>query len=210
MKTLLVSLCLTLSSIASYAQDTINTAGIEPKTQFQLNVNDTFYFLNEKELLNIGETLVKPKVSIQLADFKKFNSGYVSFEYPRPYTFEYSEEPGASFKSWTLSGNNITVILFQFGVTVSIDDMMEEMQSKFGKRNCKVTSFRKKLGIKTCEGRRLGVSLAGQLLNMDFYILSSTGENSIFIAFQSTLNDDGTDTKDYKAGFKTIDNSISY
>lgn len=209
MKTLLASLALTLSGLASYGQDTVSTAGIEPKTQFQLNVNDTFYFLNEKEMLNIGETLVKPKVSIQLADFKKFNSGYVSFEYPRQYTFEYNEEHSANFKSWTFSGNNITVLLFQFGVAVSIDDMTDEMQSKFGRKNCKITSFRKKLGIKTCEGRRLSISLADQLLNMDFYVLSS-GDSSIFIAFQSSLNDDGTDTKDYKTGFKTIDNSISY
>jgi hypothetical protein len=210
MKTPLILLCFALSGLTAYAQDTASSAGIEPKAQFQLNVNDTFYFVNEKELLKITETLVKPAISIQLADFKKFNSNYVSFEYPRQYTFEFNENASINYKNWIFSGNDIKVMLFQFGSVVSIDDLIDGMVSKFGKRNCQITPFKKKLGIKVCKGRSLRVSLAEQLLNMDFYELSSNGEGTIIMAFQSSLEDNGSSTKEYNTGFKTIDNSISY
>ncbi|KAA5534460.1 hypothetical protein F0919_07495 [Taibaiella lutea] len=210
MKIPFLFLCFALLGFASNAQESVDAAAIEPKAQFQLNVNDTFYLLNEKELLKVTETLVKPTISIQLADFKKFNSNYVSFEYPRQYTFEFNEDAGINYKNWIFSGNDIKVMLFQFGSTVSIDALIDGMVSKFGKRNCKVTPFKKKLGIKVCEGRSLRVSMAEQLLNMDFYELSSNGEGTIIMAFQSSLEDDGSSSGEYKTGFKTIDNSISY
>jgi hypothetical protein len=101
-------------------------------------------------------------------------------------------------------------MLFEFGSTVSIDDLIDGMQSKFGKKNCSVTPFKKKLGIKMCKGRSLRVSMAEQLLNIDFYELSSEDEHSIILAFQSLWEDDGSSTDEYNNGLKVINNSISY
>jgi hypothetical protein len=101
-------------------------------------------------------------------------------------------------------------MIFEIDAKTSLDALVEEMVNKFGKQNCMVEDFQKELGNKSCNGKRLKVTLVGQALNLDFYEIVLADEKSRFICFQDSKKESGSSTEEYKKGFITIDSTIAY
>lgn len=102
------------------------------------------------------------------------------------------------------------VLLFEIDAKATMDNLVDEMAKKFGKKNCKIEDFEQSLGRKKCKCKKLKVSLAGINLTMTFFDIGNGDFTSRFIAFQDTLNEDGSSTEEYIQGFKMIDESIIY
>ena len=200
-------ICLIVLSTGSSAQE-ITVGSKEPITEFEVNIGGKVYLFKEGEIKKLDTVLSKPSISIKLADYKKFDNGAVSFQYPRHLSFEFEKDAG--YKGWTLSGNNMVVMFFEFDAKVAMDDLLVEMVNKFGKENCKQEVFRKELGHKICEGVQLHVTLVGQQLSLGFYELVLKDGKSRFIAFQESLGEEGISTDEFKAGFKIINATIFY
>jgi hypothetical protein len=204
-----VTIFVLITYLNSCAQEKkINTSSKEPKSTFELKINGKNYLVKEDEELKLDTVLSKPSITIRLSAFKKFDISSISFDYPRYFTFEYSEDVG--FKNWTLSGNNIVVMIFEIDPKTSLDALLDEMIKKFGVQNCVVENFQKELGNKSWNGKRLKVTLVGEILTLDFYEIILADGKSRFITFQDSKKESGSSTEEYKKGFSTIDSTIIF
>jgi hypothetical protein len=192
----------------SCAQEIKINSSQEPKSTFEISISGKSYLIKEGEELRLDTTLSKPLITIKLADYKKFDNSSISFDYPGYFSFEYEQDSG--YKNWTFTGNNIVVMVFEIDVKTSLDALVEEMVSKFGKQNCRIENFQKELGNKSWNGKKLKVTLAEQTLSLDFYEITLADGKSRFIAFQDSKKENGSSTEEYKKGFITINSTIAY
>ena len=115
MKPFIFTLFLSFAALHIIAQET-NSGSTEPKFSFELKINGKTYLIKEGEEIMLDSVFKKPSVSIKISDYKKFDNTHVSFQYQRHLSFEYEEED--AYRSWTFSGNNIVVLLFESGSAI--------------------------------------------------------------------------------------------
>lgn len=205
-KNLLTLITLLLFSLAGEAQNSTNGNNGEPKSTFEVTISGRKYEVAETEEL-VLDTLLKPKISIKLSDYKKFQNSAISFNYPSNLSYEFSQDFG--YKNWTLSGNTAVVLIFEIDAKTTISTLVDEMVKNFGKKNCKVEDYQKKLGESNLEGRKISVSLAGQHLILECLEIKSTGFKSRFIYFQDAI-EDNQNSKEYEKVFNIINSSIVF
>ncbi|MEM9547173.1 MAG: hypothetical protein AAGA77_14425 [Bacteroidota bacterium] len=207
MKNLITLLVLLLCNVLTHAQNTEQTE-LATKSMFEIQVDAQKYVVEEGSDLDLDGELKNPKISVKLLDFKKFNAGNLSFEYPGNFSFEVEEMEG--YKNWTLDGNDYVIMIFDIDGESQVSDFIDNMSSQFGKENCKTKAITSKLGDKLLNGIQLYIELVGQKLSIDFYEYSHSDNNSKYIAFQDILQDDGTASTESVLTFKMISDSIQY
>lgn len=207
MKNIITILLLLLSNTLLFAQNN-EKKNLEVKSMFELQVDSKKYKLEEGDNIDIKGEFKNPKISIKLLEFKKFNAGNLSFEYPSNFSFQVEKSEG--YKSWTLDGNNYVIMIFDINGESQVKDFIDNMIVQFGEEKCKTKEIKSKLGEKMLSGIQLYVELVGQKLTIDFYEYSTSENNSKYIAFQDTLNDNGTPTTEGTMAFKMINDTIEY
>jgi len=207
MKDLITIPLLLFFSINLFGQNT-ETQKLETKSIFEVKVNSKAYILEEGKELDIDGEFKNPRISIKLADFKKFNAANLSFQYPSNFSFEVEKSIG--YKSWTLDGNDYVIMIFDVDGQTEVKDFIDNMIPEFGEENCKTKLIESRLGEKILSGIQLYVELAGQELTIDFYKYSSSDHNSKYIAFQDALEANGASTNEALKTFKMINDSIKY
>jgi len=180
----------------------------QPKQTFILKINGKEYLLNEGEELKIDSFLNKPVISISLPDYKTFIAKPVSFQYPHNMAYEFEKEEGVS--TWTLNGNELVIMFFEFAEEVKAESLAKEMMKKFGEKNCQLGNTSKKLGGKTLNGKKLNISLAGQKLTMDLLEVKLGDGKSRLLVFQDSVEDFDNPSEEAATTLKLIDNTISY
>jgi hypothetical protein len=202
------SLLLIFSFLSAGAQDSRDSAAMEPKNRFEITIDGKTYQVVEGQVLKLESTLAKPSISIKLSDLKKFEAASLSFEYPKHFSFEYEKDTGVTI--WTLNGNNVVVTLFELDAKIPMNTLVQPMIKKFGKQNCTVEDFKKELGHQLTNGKRLHVKLAGSNLIIDFYEINFGDAKPRIMSFQDTIKDNGESSDEFKAGFQVINSSIKF
>lgn len=161
--------------------------------QFSINDGDTLHFENK--------TIV-----IKTSDYFTFNFGALRFDYPKLFSFQFEQD--TAYKCWTLDGSNFVITYFEFGVPVELDEFIKDMVKKFGKKNCTVSNKYMKLGEIELFGKRIFVTMIGQKLTYDMYKINTKDNNTHFIAFQDSKNDDGSDSVESLETMEIINKTI--
>ncbi len=201
--------CLSMLIFCSVGKTQVtNTAAAEPKTNFEVTINGKKYQLAENEELKLENTLTKPTISIKLSDYKKFDAGSITFDYPRHLSYEFAQDTG--YKNWTLNGNSFIVMVFELDGTASLDDITSAVVEKFGKEHCVVEDSKEELGHKMCNTKKMKVSLIGQSLTLEYFEIKLNDSKSRFICFQDSMDDNGLNSKEYLEGFKLINSTITF
>lgn len=202
MRIILLSFAIVLSSTSFAQEQSVNDQ--TPKATFIVDINGVEYILSEGEELKLDSTTV----SVKLADYKKFDNGSISFSYPYHYGMESEQDFG--YKSWTLDGNNFVIMYFEIDAETELDDFINEMVNLFGKENCSVEKTDLQLGEKKLNGKRINITLVGQHLTFDLLEIKMSDFKSRFIAFQDSLDDDKTASKESAETLNMIHKSIVY
>jgi hypothetical protein len=209
MKNIYMLLMATLSFVSGYSQ--VKKAAAAPRDtteSFILTINGKEYVVRESVPLNIKGAITNPVITVRLPEFKKFESGGVSFDYPRHMSVVAEESEG--LKDWTLSGNDFIVLYYEFTAQVSLGDIVDEVVSKFGKENCSVSIVERTLGGRKLTGKRIDISMAGQKLIQEFLEIKLTDGKERIIAFQQTPEDNGSNIAEWTKGLSVIDRTIQY
>ena len=185
---------LTLLAYTGYGQQKKADGAKTPPAIYILNVNGKEYSVNEGEDLKIDGNLNNPTVTVRTADYRKFDNGTISFNYKSNATYQFEETSGN--KTWTFNGSDDVVFLFEMGVKVKIEAIVEQVISQFGKKNCRVETASKKIGDKMVSGKKINVTLAGQKLVQEYYDLDLSDSKTHILAFQNLKKDDGSMSKD--------------
>jgi hypothetical protein len=173
-----------------------------------LSIDGKEYTFTEGEELKLKETFVSPKISVRLADNKKFESNYLTFEYPKNFSYTFEEDIG--FRNWTLDGSDFVIMYFEMDIETELSDFVDEMVNQFGAWRCETSPTKLKLGDRTLEGTRIDVTLVGQKLTIDFVEIESNEYKSRIIAFQDSVGEDGNGSEEKTKTLKVIDNTILY
>jgi hypothetical protein len=189
------------------AQELENKNGLEAKANFELQINGKKYQITEGQELKLDTTIFNPSISVKLVDYKKFNNSSISFNYPKHLSFEFSQDFG--YKSWSLSGSNLAIIIFELDSKTNLNSLIDETIKKFGKKNCVVESFQKKLGSKLCNGKKMNVSLAGEKMSLEYYEILLNDYKSRFIYFQDVIVD-GANSDEYDKVINMVNSSIVF
>lgn len=187
-----------LFCISSFAQ----------KSTFVVQINGTEYLLSEGEELKLDTTSNQTVVSVKLADYKQFDNGTISFNHPSNMSYELETDIG--YQNWTLSGNDFVIMLFQIDAVAKLDDFVNEMVNQFGRVNCTVEKTQIKLGDQNLVGKRINVTLVGQKLTMDLVELEGADSTFNILAFQDSLNGDGTASAESINSLEMLDRTIKY
>lgn len=207
MRTLILSLLIfSPAAVFSQSDSKDKKYSKEPEANFEVLVNDKRYVVSEGMELSL-DTLIKPKIIIRQSGYKKFENSSLTFEYPRHLAFEFNESVGLN--TWTLSGNNTVVIVFQLAGKGFLETLVDGISEKFGKENCTVESFEKKLGSKLCKGKSMKITLAGESLRYDCYELASSDSFSNYIFIQDSL-EEMKHTSEYESLLQHMDSTIMY
>ena len=203
---LITVILLLVFSLQVKTQDLKTENNSEPKSTFEVTINGKKYEVAETEELTL-DTLLRPKISIKLSAYKKFDNAAISFEYPRNLSYEYTQD--FAYKNWTFSGNTAVVLVFELDTKTTISTLVDEMIRKFGKKNCKVEDFQKQLGNKILEGQKLHVSLAGQKLVLECLEIKSSDFKSRFVYFQDII-ENNQNSEEYEKVVDIINSSIVF
>jgi hypothetical protein len=199
---------LIFSFLNARAQGAKDSGAMEPKNRFEITIDGKTYQVAEGQLLKLESTLSKPSISIKLSARKTFEAASLSFEYPKHLSFEYEKDSGV--KTWTLNGNSLTVTLLELDAKISLNELVEPMVKKFGKKNCTVEDFKQELGHRLTNGKRLHVILAETNMIIDFYEINSGDAKSRIMTFQDMIKDNGQSSDEFNEGFKMINSSIKF
>jgi hypothetical protein len=202
------SVMLIFSFLNARAQGAKDSGAMEPKNRFEITIDGKTYQVAEGQLLKLESTLSKPSISIKLSARKTFEAASLSFEYPKHLSFEYEKDSGV--KTWTLNGNSLTVTLLELDAKISLNELVEPMVKKFGKKNCTVEDFKQELGHRLTNGKRLHVILAETNMIIDFYEINSGDAKSRIMTFQDMIKDNGQSSDEFNEGFKMINSSIKF
>ena len=178
----------------------------EPPSSFEVSVNGKIYFISEDEELTT-DTLIGAKIKIKQSQYKKFENSSYSFEYPQNLSFQYTEE--ASLRTWVLTGNSVIIMLFEMDVRSTLDNFAKEITEKFGIANCKIENSNKTLGNKSCVGKTITVTFAGQSIIYECYSFQTDNDNSRFIFLQDSL-EELAHTKEYHDILTLLNETILY
>lgn len=172
-----------------------------------LTINGKEYVVREKEKLTVTGSFNNPVITVRSPDYKKFNSGSLSFNYPKHMSVALSQSPG--LKNWTFSGNDFIIMYFEIGPKTPLDAITSEIITKFGADNCKMEPIEKSFGGKLLSGQRINIVLAQQKLTQDFFQITLPDGKTRILAFQDSLSDSGHSTESTTA-MQVIDASIKY
>ncbi|MGB1307957.1 MAG: hypothetical protein ACPG6B_03535 [Oceanihabitans sp.] len=192
-KTFLTSFIFALISSFLQAQEPNTKA---PVLKLDLEINGEKYEILDGESIVVNGNTIK----VNSSNFLSFDYSALKFDYPKHFAFEYDEDFG--YKNWTLDGNDFVIMYFEYTEKIALDLFINQMVNQFGKENCNVVDKKIQLGNQTLIGKRINVDIVGVKLTYDMYKIEASDNNTHFISFQDSKNDDGSDSQE---GINTLE-----
>lgn len=173
-----------------------------PALQLTVTVDGKPYSIKERDTLRVDNR----SIVVTTSRYTTFNYGALKFDYPKNYTFDQGKEIG--LKTWTLSGNDFTIMYFEISVEVTVDMFVDEFVKKFGKKNCKISDASTTLGGVKMKGKHVKIELVGEKLTIDLYQVPNNDDKVHLIAFQDLSKDDGSASDESAETLKLIDSTF--
>jgi len=185
-----------LFSFISTAQNKKENAA--PQLNLEISVNGKSFLVKEGDTLQIEDS----QIIVKTSQYKTFDYGIVQFDYPNKMAFSYEHD--YEFRTWSLDGNDFVFLYYEFGVPIDLDDLVEEMVKKFGRKNCQIIDKEIVLGNVELSGKRIDVDLLGQKFTYDLYRIEKNHSKTYVVSFQDVKNPDGSDSKDFNDAMNVI------
>jgi len=205
MKNIILFLFLFIYVQATFSQSNSNVL-LEPKNLFKVTTETKEFNYSEGEELILNPP--SSKIKIELLNYKKFDSGTVSFHYPSNFAFESDKDYG--YTNWSFDGSDVVVLYFEIDNDTKMQEYIDMMIEQFGKKNCKTEKKQIQLGGKLLSGTRINISLVGQLLSLEFYEIPLSDYKTRFIAFQDSKDEEGNNSKELADTIKIVDSTINF
>jgi hypothetical protein len=186
---ILLSTTLLLSGHVAVSQD-------EPVSRFEVIVQGKTMVVDEGDTIQVNGV---PTI-IRATKVKTFRLEGLEFEYPRDFAYTFSSEN--AYRTWSLDGNNVVIMLFEFPAKVDLNVLAKEIVKKFGKKNCKIQDQKLKMDHLELKGKRIKVDMLGAQLTYDLYPLTLDSQKMHVLTFQDTKLDNGSDSEE---GVRTME-----
>lgn len=178
------------------------------KSIFEIKVDSTSYILQEDEKLQLSENLKNPVITVHVLDYKKFETDFISFDYPKNFSYEFESFTG--YRNWNFDGNNYIIMLFDVSGQTTIADFVAEIVAQFGEDNSRTEEVTVTLGNRTLKGIKIIVEIVGQHLVIDFFKIGDRPDSATYISFQDTRNEDGSSSTESQETYALLDKTVIF
>jgi hypothetical protein len=183
----------------------------EPPLKYELKLGDQTLSITEGATVEASGTFTNPKVTLTPEPHRTFPYGGLSFRYPRAFVFE-ADVSDPDVKTWTLSGNDLTILVFVFSDEVTTEAFAGGMAEQFGEENSRITSTdaRIPVGEKVLRGTQMDVVLAGQQLQIDILHIPTKAEGTTLLVLQDSRGESGKPSKERTGFGKLLSDSLKF
>jgi hypothetical protein len=190
-------LCLLAQPVLAEPTSRRSDPTVEPPMVYTLTVGDQKVALIEGQPVRVEGQFTNPMVQLSVEPCRVFLQDGVAFHYPDFFTHE-ADVNDTEAMTWTLSGNDVTLMWFDLVGDVSAAGMAEAMIGQFGRENCHLAAgdARLLLSGKPHVGVSLKVQLAGERLSIDLYRVSDQEGRSKLLVLQDVLDDMGRPSRE--------------
>ena len=193
--------CATVCSVLR-ADDTT-----EPPLSYILEVDGQKFLLNADKTVILKGKFDNPKVTLRPSETRRFEHEGIAFDYPANFTFEADlDEPG--IRTWTMSGNNVTLMLFDFEEAVKPAELIASTAETLNTDVDRMDPVTLKLGSLNSEGHTAQLKVGEVALTYTVVALpSNEGKSRLFIV-QDLPKDDGQPSDEKTAILGTLEKSF--
>jgi hypothetical protein len=162
-------------------------SGSPPPVVYTLEINGQVHQIRADEPLKLTGSFTDPVVTLRVASTRTLSHAGVQFDYPANFTFE-SETEDPDFQSWTVSGNDVTVMVF-----LSQGELTPQALAQSTAEALKVTDYQMKpaqlkLGSQELSGTSIRMSLGEVAILQQVLQLPPQGTRSRLLVIQDTLS----------------------
>lgn len=168
--------------------------GEEPPLLMKFEANGSATTFTESQPFEIDVAGTKVKATVQIASYRVFHRPEIRFHYPRQFTFE--ADHTADLKLWTISGNDVKIMLQQPSGVPSgeqfASEVISSMIDQFGASKVRTTGARIQLGTRSVSGKRLDINVATHLIRTEVFALPT--KSPMLLLLQDTPTESGENT----------------
>ena len=182
----------------------------EPPVRYTVTVGDKTVSVIEGETVKVDGSFTNPQISVVGDPHRLFNYAGMSFKYPRSYTFEADLED-TDAPNWTLSGNDLKIMVFKLNDRVTPKEFAEGMMEQFGDGNSRITNPNSSitLGGQALTGTAIDITVTSYRMTTEIYQVPGKGKQTRLIVFQDGIDPaTGGHTKEGLAGLAMLKESF--
>jgi hypothetical protein len=201
----LAALFFFLQTTIALAQDETK----EPPQTFVVKLGDQSANVLEGETAKLKGSFTDPQLTITPDPYRVFPYQGVRFQYPRTYSFE-ADVADADEKSWTLSGNDVSIMLFVLNARITAAGFADSMIGQFGRPNCKIVdaNAKLKLGATEVSGTKIHVTIATHSITQEIYVLPAPRGKTRLLVLQDNPDEKGNHSAEAKGVLETLKKSF--
>jgi hypothetical protein len=182
-----------ISGVCSAADDSQ-----QPPLKYTLVIDGQQHALVLEQPLQIQGSFKNPTIALEASSVRTFTYGGISFQYPAAFSWEAEIEAGNE-KTWTLSGNDFTIMYFIQPQPNSADAYAQAMAKQFGKGTTRIGDTERTLGGRKYPGKLLFVKLAGTALTLEVYALPAKTGSRLLVLQDSPPDNQAVSNEGEKA-----------
>jgi hypothetical protein len=153
----------------------------EPPLKYTLEINGQGHELLLDKPVKLQGDYSNPKVVLRASSIRHFTYGDITFQYPASFAWE-AEIEGHNERTWTLSGNDFTIMYFILPDVLSVEAYSQAMAKQLGEGSTRISDTARELGGQRHKGKLIFVKLAGTTLNIEVYSLpAKTGSRLLVL-----------------------------
>ncbi len=183
----------------------------EPPLKYEIQLDGTKIVAAEGEIRTVSGRFEDPKIKIVPRSFRDFPYMGVAFSYPREYVFEADLSDDLA-KSWSLSGRDLTILLFDVAEEMSTLDFGRSMLSELGQdpSKTKTKNIKAKFGNLELPGSSLEVVFGSTVLRVEIMKLPSESGQTKLIVLQDALNESGKHSQESAEAIAKLKSTFKY
>lgn len=176
-------------------------------SQYTLEIDGQSISLTPDQPVELEGQFRNPKVVLRVSKTRPLQAAGVEFEYPSNFVFE-AETEDKDVQTWTMAGNDITLILFNFTEKVDPRTLAESTADALESTQFDVEPVSMKLGDADRSGVKAVIKLGTQTLIQHVLTLPETDSGSRLLVIQEVRAEGEGESKELQSTLKLVDGSL--
>ena len=183
----------------------------EPPLKYKIFVDQKSTTVTANQPTTLPGKFENPTIRIVPEKFREFPYMGVKFTYPSSFVFEANLTDTTS-KSWTLTGNDLSIMLFELEAELSTIQFADSMIREFGTENAKIgqPNITNQIGDLELPGTQLDVKIGSSRLQMKIVKLPSKAGKTKLLVFQDNIDENGKHSREGARVMALIRKSFSF
>lgn len=179
----------------------------EPPVVYTLEVDGQSVTLAPDTPLKLEGSFNNPTLTLRVAQTRTLQADGITLNYPAYFTFE-ADTSDPDVKTWTASGNDVTLMLFSFSEEVAAKALAESTAQALQSRDLKVEAVKVKLGDSEREGVKATMTLADQSVIQQVLALPPSPRGSRLLVLQEVRGQGAGEAAELGATLKVVASSL--